>query len=73
VTDGLFSRAIGVAVGDVFIDRAIEASGIPDPMMRLVVVELDETGMVHIEPRWSGPGRRVVVSPKSLNERYRKE
>lgn len=70
---GLFSREVGVAVGDVFADLDIEASGIPDPMSRVRVAEIDETGMVHLVPLYKGTGRRVVVSPRSLGERYRKE
>lgn len=72
MTDGLFSRDVGVKVGDIFTDIEIEKSGIPDPMAKVRVEEVDEVGMIHLVSAWAGNDRRIIVSPKTLNERFRR-
>ncbi|MDD5265357.1 MAG: hypothetical protein PHU43_11060 [Candidatus Bipolaricaulis sp.] len=69
---GLFHKEHpGVAIGDTFINLEIEGAGIPDPMMKVRVAEVDEVGMIHLASI-SSPARRVIVSEKSLGEKYRR-
>lgn len=73
MTGGLFSRDVGVDVGARFINKAIRAAGIPDPMERVTVVEIDEAGMVHLAPIGGTSPRRVVVSAPTLFATYEQE
>lgn len=61
----------GFAVGDLFVNLEIEAAGIPDPMLKMRVAEVDEVGMIHLVSN-SSQERRVIVSEKSLGEKYRR-
>jgi len=72
VTDGLFSRDVGVKIGEVFDNIDLVTLGIPDPMASVIVVDVDETGMIHMTANGSPSGRRIIVSEKTLNERYRR-
>lgn len=72
--DSLFARPEGVAVGQGYVDLAKEASGIPDPMMRVTVSEIDIAGMIVLVSGIRGlGGMRRVVTAQVLRDEYRRD
>lgn len=73
MTGSLFSRDVGAVPGDIFISLEIECAGIPSPMLRVRVDEIDEVGMIHLVSAAFGGEQRVIVNAATLREKYRKE
>lgn len=73
MTESLFTRDVGVTVGERFIDIAMEKAAVPDPMLEVKVAEIDETGMIHLVSAIFDGSKRVVVSRGALDARFRRK
>jgi hypothetical protein len=73
VTGSLFSRDVGTEPGDIFVSLEIESAGVPSPMLRVRVDEIDEVGMIHLVSASFGADLRVIVNAATLREKYRRE
>lgn len=70
--DSLFSPDIDVVIGDIWVNLGLERAGVPDPMMRTRVAEVDSTGMVKLVS-CGFPEIHRFVSSGSLRREYRRE
>jgi len=72
--NSLFSKPRGVSVGDVFINKELEAKGEPHPMRVVRVKRVDDTGMILLVSNIYGiGGMEHTVTNETLRKEYRSE
>jgi len=70
--NNLFKHPEGIEVGQTWVNKELEKSDRPDPMTEIVVVEIDEAGMVHIASSCFGSGPQdKCLTPNKFRETYR--